>query len=116
MDAMDLTLEPTGTGGHDYRPDYIGKAKADALDSYRQASPIFHLDKQTAPFLIVQGARDPQVEPQQSQNMLVALDKVGVESSLLLLNGQGHGFAGAGARQAWAAAKEFLDRHLKPGK
>ncbi len=26
--AAGLTLEPTGTGGHDYRPDYIGKSMA----------------------------------------------------------------------------------------
>ena len=48
--------------------------------------------------------------------MLAALDKAGIEVSLLLLGGQGHGFSGDGAKQAWTAAKEFLDRHLKPGK
>jgi acetyl esterase/lipase len=113
---MDLTLEPTSASFHDYRTDYIGKTKADALELYREASPIFHIDKQTCPFLIVQGARDGQVEPVQSQDMLAALDKAGIEVSLVLLGGQGHGFNGAGARQAWTAAKEFLDRHLKPGK
>ncbi len=111
---MDLTLDPTGTGGHDYRPAYIGKSKADALAAYRAASPIFHIDAQTCPILIVQGTHDPQVEPQQSKNMLAALDKANIESSLLLLNGQGHGFSGESARQAWAAACEFFDRHLKP--
>lgn len=111
---MDLTLDPTGTGGHDYRPAYIGKSKADALAAYREASPIFHIDAQTCPILIVQGTHDPQVEPQQSKNMLAALDKANIESSLLLLNGQGHGFSGESARQAWGAACEFFDRHLKP--
>ena len=110
---MDLTLEPTGTGGHDYRPEYIGKSKADALELYKEASPIQHIDKQTCPFLIVQGARDPQVEPPQSQAMLAALDKAGIEVSLLLLGGQGHGFSGESATLAWNTAKDFLDRHLK---
>ena len=113
---MDLTLEPTSSSFHDYRPDYIGKTKADALELYREASPLFHIDKQTCPFLIVQGARDGQVEPVQSETMMIALDKAGIETSLLLLGGQGHGFSGDGAKQAWTAAKEFLDRHLKPGK
>jgi dipeptidyl aminopeptidase/acylaminoacyl peptidase len=49
---------------------------------------------------------------EQSQHMLAALDKTGIEASLLLLAGQGHGFSGAEDRLAWDTAKAFLDRHL----
>jgi acetyl esterase/lipase len=108
---MDLTLPQ---GGHDYRPDYIGKSLPEGMETYREASPIRHVDSHTVPFLIVHGARDPQVYPDQSQQMLAALDKAGVEASLLLLAGQGHGFGGKGAQQAWTAAKSFLDTHLQP--
>jgi dipeptidyl aminopeptidase/acylaminoacyl peptidase len=44
--------------------------------------------------------------------MLAALDRAGVEASLLLIAGEGHGFKGEAARQAWRAAKAFLDAHL----
>jgi acetyl esterase/lipase len=108
---MDLTLPQ---GGHDYRPDYIGKTLPEGEEIYREASPITHIDSHTVPFLIVHGARDPQVSPEQSQRMLAALDKAGIEASLLLLAGQGHGFSGKGAQQAWTAAKAFLDAHLHP--
>ena len=74
-----------------------------------------YVDAHTVPFLIVQGARDPQVWPEQSKRMQEALDKAGIESSLLLLNGQGHGFQGNADRLAWAAAKAFLEAHLLNG-
>lgn len=108
---MDLTLPQ---GGHDYRPDYIGSSLPEGMSAYREASPINHIDSHTVPFLIVHGARDPQVSPEQSQWMLAALDKAGIEASLLILAGQGHGFSGKGAQEAWTAAKAFLDAHLNP--
>src|SRR5947208_15863838 len=69
---MDLTLPQ---GGHDYRPAFLGKSGPDAIPAYREASPITYIDSHTVPFLIVQGARDPQVAPEQSQRMLAALDR-----------------------------------------
>ena len=102
---MDLTLPH---GGHDYRADYTGKTLPEGMDLYREASPITHIDSHTVPFLIVQGARDPQVSPEQSQQMLAALDRASIEASLLLLAGQGHGFSGKGAQQAWTAASPSL--------
>lgn len=107
---MDLTMPQ---GGHDYRADFIGRSPADGLDLYRAASPITYVTKDTAPFLIVHGARDPQVAVEQSYKMMAALDKAGVEATLIVLAGQGHGFSGAPADSAWHAARAFLDAHLK---
>jgi acetyl esterase/lipase len=112
---MDLTLEPTSTRGFtDYRPAFIGGTKAEALELYRDASPLSYVDAKSAPFLIVHGFRDTQVQLAQSERMLAALDAAGVEASLLTLAGQGHGFKGPGAMTAQNAAIAFLDRHLKP--
>ena len=107
---MDLNLSG---GAHDYRADFIGKGLPEGEAEYREASPIAHVDKVSAPFLIVQGANDPQVEPAQSYNMMAALNKSGVEATLIVLSGQGHGFNGRPAKDAWHAAKTFFDRHLK---
>src|SRR5205085_1406217 len=100
---MDLTIEPTSASFSEFRSGYIGAPKADALPRWIDASPISHVDSHTAPFLLVHGARDPQVEPIHSEKMLAALDKAGVEASLLLIAGQGHGFNGIGAQVAWDA-------------
>jgi hypothetical protein len=48
--------------------------------------------------------------------MFEALDQAGVEASLLMLAGAGHGFEGASAELAWDAAKSFLNRHLQSGR
>ena len=109
---MDLNLKQ---GGTDFRPAYAGKPSGDSTDAYREASPITYVDSHTVPFLIVQGARDPQVWPDQSQRMLEALDKANIPVSLLLLGGQGHGFGGEADKLAWETAKSFLDAHLKSG-
>lgn len=110
---MDLNLEPaTAAGFTDYRPAFIGKSKAEAPEKWAEASPMNHVDSRTVPFLMVHGARDPQVEPSQSIRMLAALEKANVEATLVLLGNQGHGFRGDPAVQAWDIAKAFLDRHL----
>lgn len=109
---MDLNLEPTGTGMTDFRPGFIGRPKSEAQDLWAEASPISYVDAKTAPFLMVHGAVDPQVEPAQSIKMLAALEKANVEATLVLLGNQGHGFRGPAAAQAWDTAKAFLDRHL----
>jgi acetyl esterase/lipase len=112
---MDLTLEPTVTKGFtDYRPAFIGAAKAEAPELYRDASPITHVDAKAAPFLIVHGFRDTQVQLAQSERMLAALDAAGVEASLIVLAGQGHGFKGPAAVTATEATVAFFERHLKP--
>lgn len=110
---MDLTLEPVGTGGVNYRPGFIGKSNEEGLALYQEASPINHIDARTVPFLIVQGTRDQQVEPAQSEHMMAALDKAGVEATLVMLAGQGHGFRGKPAQEAWTIVKAWLDRQLR---
>lgn len=109
---MDLGLEPVSSGFTEFRIGFIGHTKAESPDLYAEASPITHVDARTAPFLLVHGARDPQVDPAQSIRMLAALEKANVEATLVLLGNQGHGFKGASARQAWDTAKAFLDRQL----
>jgi len=109
---MDLNIEQAGTNFTDFRPVFIGKTKPEGTELYAEASPITYVDQKTAAFLIVHGSKDPQVEPINSLKMFSALEKVGVEASLLMLANEGHGFKGALARQAWESAKAFLDRQL----
>ncbi len=106
---MDLVLSG---GAHDYRPDFIGKTLPEGEALYREASPISYVSKNSAPFLIVQGARDPQVEPVHSYRMIEALDKAGVEATLIVISKQGHGFSGAASEEAWSAAKSFFAQRL----
>ena len=109
----DLTIEqPAAKGFHDYRSAFIGKKRSEALSLYREASPLYRVDSTAAPFLILQGNKDVQVIPLNSQRMLEALEKAHVDATLVLIANEGHGFSSQTARTVWEFAVLFLERHL----
>ena len=69
-----------------------GKTKDEAPDLYKAASPIFHIDAATVPFLIFQGGKDPLVSPTQSRSLDAALRAAGRPSTLIEFPEEGHGF------------------------
>lgn len=93
---------------------FLGGAPADLKEQYREASSLFQVDKKTVPFLIFHGTADPLVPLDQSQRLDEALRKAGIESKLIIFEGEGHGFAKRENQDAFAKATlEFLNRHLK---
>jgi dipeptidyl aminopeptidase/acylaminoacyl peptidase len=59
---------------------------------YDQRSPLNHLDGFKVPVLVLQGADDPVVPPNQSQRIVDALRVRHVPVSFILYPGEGHGF------------------------
>ncbi len=57
-----------------------------------RASPVFHVDKIKVPLLIAQGAQDPRVNKNESDQMVEALRKRGIEVPYLVKENEGHGF------------------------
>lgn len=93
---------------------FLGGAPADLKEQYREASPLFQVDKKTVLFLIFHGTADPLVPLDQSQRLDETLRKAGIESKLIIFEGEGHGFAKRENQDAFAKATlEFLNRHLK---
>jgi acetyl esterase/lipase len=80
----------------------------------RSASPVDFVTRDAAPFLILHGDHDPLVPLQQSQELNADLQKAGVESTLRVVAGGGHGGAGFNAPANRKLIVDFLDRHLKP--
>ncbi len=70
----------------------FGIKREDALELYREGSPITHVDKNSAPFLIMHGDKDPLVPADQSNRLADALKKAGVEVKLIMMLNDGHGF------------------------
>lgn len=58
---------------------------------HRDASPLYNLTSDAAPFLLVHGDADPVVPVEHSQLMHQALKKLGVPAELLIVPGGGHG-------------------------
>ena len=80
------------------------------------ASPVNNADKIKAPLLIAQGAKDPRVVKSESDQMVEAMRKRGVEVEYIVKDNEGHGFTKkANEIRANKAVLEFLDKHLKNG-
>jgi len=64
----------------------------DALDVYRERSPITHADRIKAPILVAQGLDDRVVPPAQAEQIVEALERNDVPYLYLPFEGEGHGF------------------------
>ena len=64
----------------------------EALDVYRERSPVTHADRIRAPVLIAQGLEDKVVPPAQAEAIVEALERNDVPHLYVPLEGEGHGF------------------------
>ncbi len=86
---------------------------ADSL-MLREASPVFHVDKIQAPLYIAQGAMDPRVNKDESDQMVEAMRERGVEVEYLVKDNEGHGFRNEENKfEFYRAMESFLAKHLK---
>jgi dipeptidyl aminopeptidase/acylaminoacyl peptidase len=82
-------------------------------DLLTSASPVFQSDKIKVPLLIAQGANDPRVNKAESDQMVEALKKRGIEVPYMVKANEGHGFANEENRfDFYRAMEEFLAKHL----
>ncbi|MEC2076192.1 S9 family peptidase [Metabacillus fastidiosus] len=77
-------------------------------------SPVFHADKIKTPLFVAQGANDPRVNKAESDQIVEALRKRGVDVEYMVKDNEGHGFANEENRiEFYNAMIKFLDSHLK---
>jgi len=78
----------------------------------KKESPLFSADKIKSPLLIVQGANDPRVKQAESDQIVVALRKLGTPVEYLLAENEGHGYHNPINSQAmFAASEKFLAKY-----
>jgi len=81
------------------------------------ASPVFYADKIKVPLFIAQGANDPRVNKAESDQMVAALKKRGIEVEYMVKNDEGHGFANENNRiEFYQTMDKFFAKHLAPPK
>jgi len=78
-----------------------------------QASPLDFVSSDDAPFFIIHGDADPLVPLQQSEDLCRALRAAGVEATLLVMKGAGHGGAAFQAPELLARIRAFFATQLK---
>jgi acetyl esterase/lipase len=97
--------------GDDILSKLVGGRANEKKDVCRRASPITYVTKDDAPFLICHGDQDPLVPLDQSILLDKALKNAGVESTLIVVNGGGHGWADH--PEVDKAVADFFEKHLK---
>ncbi len=79
----------------------------------KSRSPLFKVDQIKIPILIAQGANDPRVKRAESEQIVEAMKKKGIDHQYLLFKDEGHGFVKASNRlKFYAEAEKFLAKHL----
>jgi dipeptidyl aminopeptidase/acylaminoacyl peptidase len=82
-------------------------------DLMTSASPVFHVDKIKCPLFIVQGANDPRVAKAESDQMVEALKKRGIDVPYLVKDNEGHGFGNEENRmELYRKMEEFFAQYL----
>ncbi len=77
------------------------------------ASPVFHTDQMKAPLFVIQGANDPRVNIDESDQIVRSLRARGIEVPYLVKYNEGHGFHNEENRfESYKAMLGFLATHL----
>ena len=89
--------------------DYLVGPWPDAIEVYRERSPVNHADSISRPLLLLQGLDDKVVPPPQSEVIVDALKQRGIPHAYIAFEGEGHGFRKAeSVKRAFGAQLSFL--------
>jgi dipeptidyl aminopeptidase/acylaminoacyl peptidase len=92
----------------------VGHPERDA-ERFRQTSPLFQAERIRAPLFVAQGANDPRVRKEESDQIVAALRQRGVQVDYMVKTDEGHGFHNEENRfDFYRALEQFLLRNLVP--
>lgn len=80
----------------------------EAIETYRDRSPILHVDQLSVPLLLLQGSEDAVVPPNQAETMAAAVRAKGLPVAMIIFEGEGHGFRRADSIKAALEAQLFF--------
>lgn len=93
---------------------FLGGDYAHAEKTWQDASPVFHVSKHVAPFLIVHGSKDEDVPVAQSQELVDKLKQAQVPVNLVIVD-DAHTFTTPDARKRLALeTRAFFAQYLRP--
>jgi len=82
-------------------------------ERFRATSPLFHIDKIQCPLFVAQGANDPRVKQEESEQIVAGLKERGIAIEYLLKEDEGHGFHNEeNMFEFYRAMESFLAKHL----
>ena len=106
------TIPPYWKPYQDMFHEMVGNPKSDSI-SLREISPVFYVDRIKAPLFIAQGANDPRVNKAESDQVVEALKKRGIQVEYMVKDNEGHGFANEENQfDFYGAMERFLAKHI----
>jgi dipeptidyl aminopeptidase/acylaminoacyl peptidase len=91
----------------------IGNPVIDSVQ-FAATSPALNANKIMAPLFVAQGANDPRVNINESDQIVEALKKRGIDVEYMVKDNEGHGFRNEENRfDFYRAMEKFLAKHLK---
>lgn len=107
------TIPPYWKPMLDMMYEMVGNPEKD-VEMLRTNSPALNADRIKTPLLVVQGANDPRVNINESNQMVDALRARGVQVDYMVKDNEGHGFHNEENRfDFYRAMEAFLGKHLK---
>ncbi len=106
------TIPPYWEPMLDMMYEMVGNPEEDSI-LLRQVSPVFHVDKIKVPLFIAQGANDPRVNIDESDQIVEALKNRDVDVQYLVKEDEGHGFHNEENRfDFYRTMDEFLTKYM----
>ena len=93
MTDLVVDYETTRPDLRPYSEEMMGGSPTQAPQRYRERSPIHFVDRIRGRLMIVQGANDPNVTPQNVTDVRRRLDTAGIPYELLMFEDEGHGIS-----------------------
>ncbi|MFC0875488.1 prolyl oligopeptidase family serine peptidase [Saccharicrinis sp. FJH2] len=107
------TVPPYWKPMMDMMYEMVGDPVKDSL-MMAEVSPVFHVDQIKAPLFVAQGKNDPRVNIDESDQIVAALTKRGVDVEYMVKENEGHGFHNEENRfDFYKAMINFFNKHLK---
>jgi dipeptidyl aminopeptidase/acylaminoacyl peptidase len=114
---LESILSQSTPKGRDFRIPALKLLLGDTPDKKPElaklASPVAHLDKNDPPLLLIHGDADPQMPPEQSQELAKAYQALGLPVTLIMLPGSLHGGSEFYDEERTAIVAKFLDKVLR---
>ena len=106
------TIPPYWVPFLDMMYEMVGHPEKDSL-MLADVSPALQAHRITAPLFIAQGANDPRVNKDESDQMVAAMKERGVEVEYMVKDNEGHGFHNQENQfEFYRAMEKFLNAHL----
>jgi dipeptidyl aminopeptidase/acylaminoacyl peptidase len=107
------SIPPWWTSFRDALYTEMGDPAKDSVALYNK-SPLFHADKITKPFIVLQGSNDPRVLQVESDEIVEAAKANGVPVEYVVFPDEGHGWVKKENQiKSAESILQFLDKHLK---